>query len=264
MPTQSNLSLVATVTGVLVLWLSPALSLADSFTQTNLVSDVAGLAATIDPNLRNPWGMSFSATSPFWVSNQVSGNVTLYDGAGTIIPLVVSVPGGAPPTGPTGQVFSGTTSFALPGSGATHFIFATLNGTIEGWSSGTTAVQVVSTPGAAYTGLALASSGGSTYLYAADSTGQIRVFNSSYQPTTLTGNFTDPHPVAGFVPFNIQLIGSSLYVTYARLKAPHSLVAMLMFSTPTSPSRNAWQLAAHSMLHGASPWRPPPLATLET
>jgi uncharacterized protein (TIGR03118 family) len=194
------------------------LSLADSFAQTNLVSDVTGLAATTDHNLKNPWGMSFSATSPFWVSNQVSGYATLYDGAGTIIPLVVRVPGGAPPTRPTGQVFNGTTSFALLGVGATHFIFAT-NGAIDGWSSGTTAVQVVSTPGAVYTGLALASSGGSNYLYAADSTGQIRVFNSSYQPITLTGNFTDPHAVAGFVPFNIQLIGSSLYVTSARLTA---------------------------------------------
>ncbi|HEY6767280.1 MAG TPA: TIGR03118 family protein, partial [Candidatus Sulfotelmatobacter sp.] len=82
MPAQSNLRLVATVTGVLVLSLSPALSLAGSFAQTNLVSDVTGLAATTDPNLKNPWGMSFSATSPFWVSNQVSGNATLYDGAG--------------------------------------------------------------------------------------------------------------------------------------------------------------------------------------
>jgi uncharacterized protein (TIGR03118 family) len=218
MPTQSNLRLLAKVTGILVLSLSPALSLADSFAQTNLVSDVTGLAATTDHNLKNPWGMSFSATSPFWVSNQVSGYATLYDGAGTIIPLVVRVPGGAPPTRPTGQVFNGTTSFALLGVGATHFIFAT-NGAIDGWSSGTTAVQVVSTPGAVYTGLALASSGGSNYFYAADSTGQIRVFNSSYQPITLTGNFTDPHAVAGFVPFNVQLIGSSLYVTYAHLTA---------------------------------------------
>jgi uncharacterized protein (TIGR03118 family) len=68
-----------------------------------------------------------------------------------------------------------------------------------------------------YTGLALASSGGSNYLYAADSTGSIRVFDSTYKPVTLAGNFTDPHAMAGYVPFNIQLLGSSLYVTYAQL-----------------------------------------------
>jgi uncharacterized protein (TIGR03118 family) len=71
--------------------------------------------------------------------------------------------------------------------------------------------------GAVYTGLAEASSGGSNYLYAADSTGQIRVFNNTFTPVSLTGNFTDPNAIAGYVPFNIQLIGSQLYVTYARL-----------------------------------------------
>lgn len=219
MPPQRTLRLVATVTSALLLSLSPALSFADSFTQTNLVSNVPGLAATTDPNLKNSWGMSFAPTSPFWISNQASGTSTLYDGAGAIVPLVVTVPGTSPPTGPTGTVFNGTPGFALPGGGATNFIFDTLGGTIAGWSSGTTAVTVVATPGAVYTGLALASSGGSNFLYAADSTGQIRVFNSSYQPVNLTGNFTDPNAVAGFVPFNIQLIGSSLYVTYAKLTA---------------------------------------------
>jgi uncharacterized protein (TIGR03118 family) len=220
MPPQRRLRLVATVTTVLVLSLSPALSLADSFTQTNLVSDVNGLAAVTDPNLKNPWGASFSATSPFWVSNQASGTSTLYQGNGAIVPLVVSMPAGAsPPSGPTGQVFNNTTGFALPSGGAANFIFATLSGTIDAWngSAGTTAVQVVSTPGAIYTGLALGSSGGSNFLYAADSTGQIRVFNSTYQPVTLNGSFTDPLAIAGFVPFNIQLVGSSLYVTYAEL-----------------------------------------------
>ncbi len=80
----------------LALALAPTCLYADSFTQTNLVSDVPGLANTTDPNLKNPWGVSFSATSPFWVSNQASGNSTLYDGAGNINPLVVSWPLPAP------------------------------------------------------------------------------------------------------------------------------------------------------------------------
>jgi len=215
MRTQRNLRLVAGISSVLLLSLSPTLLFADSFVQTNLVSDVPGLAATTDPNLLDPWGLAFSATSPFWVSDQASGSATLYDGAGNITALVVTVPGG----NPTGQVFNSTTSFALPSGGATNFIFDTLNGTIAARSTGNTAVTVVNTPGAVYTGLALASSGGANYLYAADDTGQIHVFNSSYAPVALAGNFTDPNLPAGFVPYNIQLIGSILYVTYAQLGA---------------------------------------------
>lgn len=217
MPTKRNLCLAASVTSLLVSSLSPASLFAGTFTQTNLVSDIPGFAAKTDPNLVNPWGVAFSATSPFWTSDQATGVVTLYDGAGNITPLVVSIPGGGPPSGPTGMVFNGTTGFALASGAPSHFIFDTLNGTIAAWGSGTSASTQVTTAGAVYTGLALASSGGSNFLYAADSTGQIRVFNSAYAPVTLTGNFTDPGSIAGFVPFNIQLIGSSLYVTYAKL-----------------------------------------------
>ena len=172
------------------------------------------------PDLQNPWGVSFSPTSPFWISNQGSGTATLYDGAGNKVPLTVPIPAGTPPvTGPTGQVFAGGAGFVLPGGKPAFFIFDTLNGTIDGWGGSNPAVQLASAPGAVYTGLALASSSGANYLYAADSTGQIRVFDTSYHPVTLAGNFTDPNAMAGFVPFNIQLIGSNLYVTYAKLTA---------------------------------------------
>jgi uncharacterized protein (TIGR03118 family) len=187
--------------------------MADIFTQTNLVSDVPGDARNTDPNLINPWGVSFSATSPFWISNQGSGTSTLYDGVGNKVPLTVPIPGG----NPTGQVFAGGSGFSLPSGGGAFFIFDTLNGTIDAWGGTNPAVQVASTPGAVYTGLSLASSGASNYLYAADATGQIRVFNSSYQQIALTGNFTDPNAISGYKPFNIQLIGSDLYVTYAEI-----------------------------------------------
>ncbi len=203
--------------------LAAPLLLADSFDQTNLVSNVPSLAANTDPNLRNPWGVSFAPTSPFWVSDQASGLSTLYDPAGVPQSLVVTIPGSVtPPSGPTGQVFNSTLTtttpgFALPNGSPAVFIFDTLNGTIDGWNGGTSAVQAASTPGAIYTGLALASSGGSNYLYGADSTGQIRVFDSTFHPATLAGNFTDPHPITGYAPFNIQTVGGQLYVTYAQL-----------------------------------------------
>jgi uncharacterized protein (TIGR03118 family) len=197
----------------LAIALSPKFAIADVFTQTNLVSDVPNEARTTDLNLKNPWGVSFSPTSPFWISNQASGTSTLYDGAGNKIPLTVPIPGG----NPTGQVFAGGSGFSLPGGKPAFFIFDTLSGTIDGWGGVGTQTQLASTPGALYTGLALATSGGAKYLYAADATGQIRVFDSSYHQVTLSGNFTDPNALAGYVPFNIELIGSDLYVTYAKL-----------------------------------------------
>src|SRR5271167_624113 len=104
------LAIVSLVTTV-ALWFPQSVRASSAYFQTNLSSDVPGLAANTDPNLKNPWGMSFSPTSPFWVSNQGSGNATLYDGAGNIVPLVVSIPPIGFPSGPTGQVFNGTTSF---------------------------------------------------------------------------------------------------------------------------------------------------------
>lgn len=200
---------------------APLPLLADSFTQTNLVSDIPGLANSTDPNLKNPWGVAFAATSPFWVSDQGSGKSTLYDGAGNINALVVAVPGGTVPTGPTGQVFNSGSGFLVNGN-PSRFIFDTLNGTIVGWNSGSTAVVTASTPGAVYTGLAIGTSNGSTYLYAANSKGSIQVFDSNWNnvsSSTFAGKFNDPNLPTGYVPFNVQTLGSTVFVTYASLTA---------------------------------------------
>src|SRR5580700_3431331 len=76
----------------------------NSYTQTNLTSDVAGKAANTDPNLKNPWGLSDNSGSPWWVSDQVTGLTTLYDSTGTVVPLVVGIlPASGTGTGsPTG------------------------------------------------------------------------------------------------------------------------------------------------------------------
>lgn len=50
----------------------------DSYQQTNLVSDLPGVALLQDTNLVNAWGLSFSSTSPFWISDNGSGLSTLY------------------------------------------------------------------------------------------------------------------------------------------------------------------------------------------
>jgi hypothetical protein len=63
-----------------------------SYVQTNLVSDIPGLAAQTDPNLKNPWGTSVGPGSPIWVSDNHAGATTLYDGHGNPQPLVVAIP----------------------------------------------------------------------------------------------------------------------------------------------------------------------------
>jgi uncharacterized protein (TIGR03118 family) len=210
---------------------APPPSRAD-FLQTNLVSDITGLALERDTNLKNPWGMSFSSSSPIWVSNQATNTATLYNPLSSPITqgLVVTLPtaGNGPPMGPTGQVFNSTTSdFMIPAPGSTTvkstFLFATLDGTLQGWNPGSNAglhatEPVGTVPGAVFTGLALNNIGGTNYLYAADATGSIRVFDSKFTNVTGTifaGKFVDPNPVAGFTPYNIQTLNGNLFVTYA-------------------------------------------------
>lgn len=194
---------------------------ADSYLQTNLVSDLSGRAANTDANLKNPWGMSFSPTSPIWVSDQGTNVSTLYMGTGTPAPLVVTTPpttGIA--TGPTGQVFAGGSGINDPANGtAAFFIFSTLAGTVDSWNltDHTTATVAATTPGAVYTGLALAGN----HLYAANfnGTGSIDVFNSTFSKVSLSGSFTDPGLPTGYEPYNIQAIGGKLYIEYAQFNA---------------------------------------------
>src|SRR5260370_5783366 len=94
MPQHQPLSRLATAISSLALAFAATYLHADSlgFTQTTLVSDVPGLAANTDPNLKNPWGVSFAPASPFWISNRAPITATLYDGAGDLAPLVVVIP----------------------------------------------------------------------------------------------------------------------------------------------------------------------------
>lgn len=191
------------------------------YIQTNLVSDIPNLALLTDPALKNPWGISHGPATPFWVSDQGTNVTTLYivNGGGVskspTLPEVTIPTTGSGPQGPTGQVSNiGGSNFVVNGTPA-RFIFADLNGTISAWNPtlGTTAAIQASTAGAVYTGLAISS--GKDRLYAANTVGgRIDVFDGSFAPVSLgAGAFSNPFP--GLVPFNVQEIGSRIYVTYA-------------------------------------------------
>ena len=202
-----------------------------TFIQTNLVSDGFFPAAHTDPNLVNPWGISLSpTTSPFWVSDNVTGVTTIYDGTGAKVTVtgghtvvdIAGAPGASGPSHPTGTVFN----IAAPGfkvsqnnaSAASAFLFASTNGTISGWSpavnAGSTVVAVDNSgSGAAYTGLTMLNGASGARLYAADfHNAKVDVFDSSFAQL---GSFTDTTLPHGYAPFNVQALNGNLFVTFA-------------------------------------------------
>ena len=229
--------------------LYPGGASAQHYTQTNLVSDIVGNAAVHDPNLINPWGITRSATSPWWVSDNNAGVSTLYTGTGQIIPIngngtvIIPAPKNAPPgtiAAPTGVVFNGSADFVLSNKKPAVFIFVTEDGTISGWNGGASAVRVVdnndngSANGAVYKGATIAvDKNGNHLLYVSNfRAGTVEVYNTNFKQVRLPSDaFTvnadddggdndgaDRIP-KGFAPFNVQNIGGSLFVTYAKQDA---------------------------------------------
>jgi uncharacterized protein (TIGR03118 family) len=202
-----------------------------AYRQTNFVSDIPGLGFVLDPFLVNPWGISMSASSPFWIANNGTSTTQLLRGDKAGSPLVlnpspqtITIPDGLP----TGTVFNPFTDFLFtpPGGVAAkaNFIFASETGNITAWqsASGNTAQIVASHPGHVYKGLAIGTNGGGNRLYAADfANGTIDVFDGTFALTTVSGGFVDPTiPTTSgntYHPFNVQAIGSSIYVMYAKV-----------------------------------------------
>src|ERR1700739_2066121 len=171
------------------------------YTQTNLVSNTAGVAPVTDPQLTNPWGLSRNSASPWWCSDEATGLSTLYNGAGAKQSLVVTIPPADPnnkntPTGtPTGTIANGSqTDFLLAPGKPAVFLFSTIDGTIAGWNPtvavaqgsappSTNAVTVVKTSdGSSFTGLTSAFVNGKRFLYTANFTnGRVDVYDSTFQ-----------------------------------------------------------------------------------
>jgi uncharacterized protein (TIGR03118 family) len=198
----------------------------------NLVADVAGAADFTDANLVNAWGISVSSGSPFWLCDGGTGLSTVYSSSATAFTVsatkaIIPPAGNGGNTVCTGIVFNSTTGFTVGTASprAASFIFATEGGTLSGWASAVDATHAQmavdnSASGAVYTGLALVTTTSPTaQLFAANfSKGTIDVFDANWKPVTLAaGAFTDSAIPAGYSPYNIQLLGASLYVTYAKL-----------------------------------------------
>src|SRR5438552_972248 len=205
-----------------------------TFTQTNLVSDVPGMAKTTDPNLVNPWGIAIGTNSGLWVSDNGAGKATTYDGTGQPIPagsplaVTIPAPGGKGTSAPTGVVTNATPGFVISAAGKSApstELFATEDGTIAGWDSSVDSANAViavdnSGSGAVYKGLAEGFTAAGAFLFATDfHGGKIDVFDQNFKSVQTPGGFKDPDIPAGFAPFGISAINSHLYVTYAKQDA---------------------------------------------
>jgi uncharacterized protein (TIGR03118 family) len=201
---------------------------AQKATITNLTSDIASVGTFTDTNLVNPWGLVSSPSGPWWISDNATGLSTLYDGTGSPQSLVVSIPqwDGTPGGNPDGIVFNSTSDFQLSAGNPAVFMFATEDGTIQGWNHNVQAtmsvIEVNNFPGAVYKGLALASAGGANYLYAANfRNNSVDVFDKNFAAHSFGSNaFVDSTLPAGFAPFNVfNMGGGKLAVTYAKQDA---------------------------------------------
>lgn len=194
---------------------------ATRFAEVDLVSDVAGKAAVTDPKLVNPWGLAMGAT--LWVSNAGTGTATVYTGgAGTAkkAPTTVWIPGGTP----TGQVAYSGDAFTIKGKAGTapaSFIFSSPSGAITAWSAKADPANAVIgafTRGADYKGLALMNTNRGTFLLAPSfSHGRVHVFDDDFRRVRLTSRqFRDPFLPPHYSPFNVEIIGTSVLVAYAK------------------------------------------------
>jgi len=187
---------------------------------TNLDSNQAKTAKFMDPLQVNGWGLARSSGSPFWVSDQGSGWSTIYTGKGVKEGLEVLIPSatGAGPGQPTGIVANGSSDFQIGGQDS-HFLFATLDGTISGWAPGANPNDAIiavnnSASGSMFTGLAVTNRPSGNLLYAADlANNVVDVYDGSFN---LVNSFTDSTLPAGNVPFGIQDIGGLVYVAFAQ------------------------------------------------
>jgi uncharacterized protein (TIGR03118 family) len=195
---------------------------------THLTADETGAAGNLDTNLINAWGLSFDPEPDhdiaFWVSATARGLSTAYRSDGRPTPLIANLPfaTGAAMGSPSGQVYNPTSDFD-----GDKLLFATTDGLIAGWASGTAAVARAdrSAEGASYSGLALFMNGAEPMLAAANfSAATVDVFDGAFSFVG-SGQFVDPDLPPVYAPFNVQALGDEVYVAYAKRGAHAKEVA---------------------------------------
>ena len=231
LPRQSWRPLIVALAVLIVVALAPILRSATppqpAFTQTNLVSDITGLAQNFDPIPVNSWGLAVGLNGAIWVSDNGSGMATSLDGDGKpVLPNLIGIPSSRSSSGgasPTGVATNGTSGFVISQSGISapaSELFATEDGTIAAWNKTVNPTQAMivvdnSNHHAVYKGLAMGFTSDGAFLYATNfHDGTVDVFDSKFQPAK-QNKFKDEKIPNGYAPFGIAAINGALYVTYA-------------------------------------------------
>lgn len=199
------------------------------YQQTNIISNVLHDAERTQRSLSAPWGLAISPVEGFGIVNNGTGIFATYDAAGDEQAIIARVAG--PPQleanpGPSAIVYNPTGTFTPRDSGLpSPFLFATLDGTISGQYADTngdileTTLLVVdhSAQGAVYTGLAvLTPNCCAPFLAVANfKDAFIETYTGFFDPLGIPSAFIDKNLPAGYAPFNVQVVGSQVFVTYA-------------------------------------------------
>ena len=200
------------------------------YVQTNLVSDIKGLARTTDPNLQNPWGISQNTEGQFRAADNATGVSTEYSASGQIIGTPVTIPtppGVTPPSAPNGNVFNTTSDFVIGHDGKSApatVIFSSENGTIVGFNPAVDPNEGIleadlSQSGAVFKTLTAGSVNGANFIYASDfHNGTVDVFNGQFQLVAFPGGLVHRSEHSSRVGLRSasRIINGTLFVTYAK------------------------------------------------
>lgn len=192
------------------------------YQQTNLISNGAVDAATIDPSFTNPWGISIGPD--FWINATGSGLNYVASASGSVAFKVMIPPASGSGTGsPTGTVYTGggnipEGAFLLKDKSSPQFLFCTADGTVSGWSSGSTATISLNNKASkdVYTDMAILTTSKNTLLLLANSGPAADV--QAYGPRwvrVLPNAFKDPKLPAGYAPYGVHVFSGNVFVTYA-------------------------------------------------
>ncbi len=229
-----------------------ATALANGYVQTNLVANSEAYAPQIvDPTLVNAWGIAIRPAGlggHFWVTSNGTGVSTQWVGdvAGTplyqddlrfvSVPGPVVGPGGTPtqpriePGTPTGVAFNAGAHFRITqgsiAASPARFLFATDNGVISAWTErknpdgsfdrphNALAVVDRSADGVQFFGIGVDETLGRLYAANFGANPGLLVYDTAFADITAAGGFENPFG-HGFHPFNVQVLGGSVFVAYA-------------------------------------------------
>ena len=199
-------------------------SVATGFTRIDLVSNNPDLRPRrVDADVVNAWGM-VASQGAFWISNNGSGKVSIFDGAG--LPARTRTASGSLVLGEgiTGVAENKSSSFQIhtaANCAAAQLIFSSEKGQLIAVNTDllpSRGMVVVdrSAVGASYKGVAIIQMDAGMRILAADfHNGRIDVFDQNFQLLSDTSLFVDAKLATGMAPFNVALLNGKVYIAYA-------------------------------------------------